>query len=251
MATELKWGYVDNDNVDQLAIASMLNTIISLTPESDLYGTEACRAIIVIQSGRLRNSTYKGRLPLTVDIAKKVGKYMGGQDGNWKQSAAFDQSPNNQIDDFVDIDMKWQPSEQYNKLYDVGVVWAQSYNTKKMFYPMFQTVYKDSTSVLNSLPTIIACCQLNKFLFRSHTNITGGQYTEQQIIERNNRFITQQAEGKFHGRYDISPNTYFTARDRELGYAYHCDVTIKAGMMVTVGQYTVTAERLSTTTQSA
>lgn len=246
MATELKWGYVDNDNVDQLAIAGMLNTVISLTPESDLYGTEACRAIIVTQSGRLRGSNYKGRLPLTVDIAKKVGRYMGGLDGVWKQMYAFDQSPNNQITDFYDIDKRWQTTEQYEKMYDVGVVWAQSYNTRMMFYPMFQTVYKDSTSVLNSLPTIIACCQINKFMFRAHTNITGGQYTEAQVIERNNRYITQQAEGKFHNRYEITPETYITGHDRVLGYAYHSDVTIKAGMMVTVGQFTVTASRIPT-----
>lgn len=251
MATELKWGYVNNDNVDQLAIASMLNTVISLTPESDLYGTEACRAIIVTQSGRLRNSNYNGRLPLTIDIAKKVGRYMGGADGNWKQTYAFDQSPNNQIDDFYDVDQKWQTTENYDKLYDVGVIWAQSYNTKKMFYPMFQTIYNDSTSVLNSLPTIIACCQINKFLFRAYTNITGGQYTEKQIIERNNRFVSQQAEGKFHNRYEITPNTYITERDNVLGYSYHCDVTIKAGMMVTVGQFTINADRLSTDIQSA
>lgn len=251
MAVELKWGYVDNDNVDQLAIASMLNTVISLTPESDLYGTEACRAIIVTQSGRLRNSQYKGRLPLTIDIAKKVGRYMGGQDGIWKQHLAFDQSPNNQIGDFYDIDQKWQPSAQYTKMYDVGVIWAQSYNTKTMFYPAFQTIYKDSTSVLNSLPTIIACCQLNKFMFRAHANLTGGQYTESQIMDRNNRYINEQVEGKFHKRFDITPNTYITEKDRQLGYSYHCDVTIKAGNMVTVGQFSINADRISAETTAS
>lgn len=246
MTTELKWGYVDNSTVDQHAIASMLNTIISLTPESDLYGTGACRAVIVTQSGRLRNSDYTGRLPLTIDIAKKVGRYMGGLDGAWKPNYAFDQSPNNQIDDFYDIDNTWHPKEHYDKLWDVGVIWAQNYNRQKQFYPAFQTIYKDDTSVLNSLPTIIACCQINKFMYRAWSNITGGQYTEAQIIDRNNRYINEQIDGKFGKRFEIVPNTYITDKDRQLGYAYHCDVQIKSGNMVTVGQYSISAARRDT-----
>lgn len=246
MSTELKWGYVDNGKVDHTAIASMLDSIITLTPESDLYGTGTCRALIVTQSGRLRNSNYNGRLPLTIDIAKKVAKYTGGLNGVWKQEYAFDQSPNNQIEDFYDVDNAWQPPSVRDRLWQVGVIWAENYSRNRLFYPAFQTIYKDDSSILNSFPTIIACCQLNKFMYRAWTNISGGVYTNQQIIERSNRSINEQTDGRFHNRFVITPKTYFTKADEQRGYSYHCDVTIQSGNMVTVGQYTINAERLVT-----
>jgi hypothetical protein len=75
VAGEIKkvWSWIEpNNEAEESSIAGMLRTIASTFPESEVFGTSCCRAIIVGQCGILLNGNYIRKLPLTYELADKV-----------------------------------------------------------------------------------------------------------------------------------------------------------------------------------
>lgn len=239
---ERGWGFVDPNQVDELSAIIALDRSISLFPESALFSTPACRAVIVPQHGVKLDTDYKGRLPLSLDVAEKVARYTGSE--VWKSNAAFDNSPNNHITNFTDINDLYMPDGKAEQYWSIGVIWAQNVDRTRAFYPAFSTVYKDDTSVLRGLPYIMAMCQTWKYAIRSwQINVGNGKLTKQQVIARSNDSIATDTEGKFDGRFVINPNTFYTPADVQRGYSWSCEITIAGNIMPTVGQYSIKVER--------
>ena len=245
------WGYVDVNVVDELSAITALDQSISLYPESTLFATPACRAVIVPQHGEMIGSEYRGRLPLSIDVATKVAMYAGAATGVWNSERAFDATPNNHITKFRDINDAYMTDTMYDRYWSVGVIWAQNVNRTTAFYPAFSTTYTDDTSVLRGLPFIMAMCQTWKYAHRSWTLNTGNQkLTKAQIISRSNESIANDVAGKFDQRFDIGVETFFTPADTQRGYSWSCNITIAGDIMPTVGIYNIIMERRGTTTAS-
>lgn len=239
---ERGWGYVDPNTVDELSAIIALDRTISLYPESVLFSTPACRAVIVPQHGIKLDTDYKGRLPLSLDVAEKVARYAGA--GSWRSNAAFDNSPNNHITNFRDINDLYMPDKKAEQYWNIGVIWAQNVDRTRAFYPAFSTVYKDDTSVLRGLPFIMAICQTWKYAIRSwQINVGNQKLTKPQIVDRSNESIIADTEGKFDGRFTISPKTFYTPSDEARGYSWSCEIVIGGNVMPTVGQYSIKVER--------
>ncbi len=248
---ERGWGYVDWQQVDELSAITTLDRAISLTPDSELFQTPACRAVIVPQHGYLIDSGYTGRLPLTIDVATKVAKYAGARTGVWKSEAAFDATPNNQITRFRDINDTYMSETMYDQYWDIGVIWAQNVNRTTAFYPTFGTVYSDDTSVLRSMVYIMAVCQIWKYAVFGWQAVVGNQkLTKEQLISRSNEVIIDNISGKFDDRFDIGVDTFLTKADEVRGYSWSCNITVKSNVMPTVGTYTIYAERRDGTAPS-
>lgn len=246
------WQLMPQNTLSQeISIGAMLAGAAQLLPESELYGTSACRCLIVGQSGKLADGSWAGWLPLTIDLAEKVARYMGAADGYWKQAYRFDDSPGNQVTAFVKVNNTYRNISNANRSWDANIIYVQNYSRDRLFYPAFQTVYDDDTSVLNSFLTMAACCNLERVAQSTWRDITGGEYTQEQVISRSNRLITERTEGRYDGRYVITPNTYYSQADVQRGYSYNADILIQAPSMVTVGQFTIIADRLDTATQAA
>ena len=43
-----------------------------------------------------------------------------------------------------------------------------------------------------------------------------------------NNMILQMVSGRYNGRVQVVPRTYFTAADDERGYSWHCEVAVYA-----------------------
>ena len=225
--------------------AGYLASMAKNYPEAEIYGTPVCRAAVVGRCGVLLNSEYRGILPLTIDVADKVSKYMGAAVGRWTGGAAFDESPNNQVSMFRDVNITWQPDNVYNDSWDNGLIWVQNFDRRAQFYPAFQTVYPDDTSVLNSLITMMACCELEKVAQRTWRELTGNsKLTKDQFIERSNALITSKTIDRFDGRFVVQPETFYTEADDARGYSWSCNIHIYANNMKTVGTFTVVAHRM-------
>lgn len=239
------WQYMpQNSLAEEISIGAILATTAQLYPESELYGTGTCRCVIVGQSGKLADGTWAGWLPLTIDLAYKVARYMGAADTFWKAAYAFDKSPTNQVTMFTKVNNTYRNIANANRSWDANIIYVQNYSRERLYYPAFQTVYTDDTSVLNSLLTMAACCYLERVAQSTWRDITGGEYTREQVVDRSNRLITERTEGRFDGRYVITPNTYHSKADENRGYSYSADILIQAPSMVTVGQFTIVADRL-------
>lgn len=236
-----------NTAAEESSIAISLRAAARNYPEAELFGTPVCRAVIIGHSGHLINSKYKGLLPLTIEFAKKCARFMGAGNGNWSTGLGFDMPPNNQITMFRDVNVTFKPASVRNQDWATGLVWAQRYDRKSLFWPAVQTVYDDDSSVLNSAITMMACVELQKVCQRAWRDLTGiSKLTADQFIERSDRLITAQTQrARFDDRFVIQPETYYTAADEQRGYSWSCKVNIYAPNMKTVGTYTVVAHRIS------
>lgn len=244
MAQQNSWGYVDMTGIDENSIASTLSDYFSLVPESLIDGTPVARMVLVAQHGLIRGQEKLGRQSMALDFAAKVAAWMGNQSGKWDKRFALDIGTNNRVFDFYDVNDTWKPQAVRHDMWDANLIWVEHYDRKSLFYPAFQTIYTDNTSILNNFAVMAACAQLKRVAYRSWTYLSGKNLTKEQLIEMSNRYISQAVEGVFHGKFEITPNTYLTESDNERGYSWHCDIELRGGTQRTVGKYTIIAERL-------
>lgn len=234
-----------NDTSSESSIAVVLKNAARLYPESVVYGTSVCRAIIIGQSGYLLNSVYKKLLPLTIEYAQKCARYMGAGTGMWKKGLAPDMPPNNRIMLFKGVNNPWVNTNVRGIDWDNGLSWAQSYDRRSLFWPGIQTVYDDDSSVLNSALNVIVAVELEKVAERVWRDLAGISYlTPDQFIARSDALIKANVAGKFDARVVIVPETFYTSDDDQRGYSWSCNIHMYAPNMKTVGTFTIVAHRI-------
>ena len=232
-------------NSEEYSAAIALRTRIQNFPESEYFGTSAMRGVIVGFSGRLKNSLYTGRLPLTAELLIKASRYMGASNGRWKSGSNFDGAPGSIINNMYDISTTWVPATVRNKFWSVGLNWVQAYGRRSFFFPAIKTVYPDDTSVLNSFNTVMAICQLNKIGDAVHREFSGVDHlSNTQLVERINAFVNNRVQGLFDNRYTIVPDCQITDEDALYGYRWTLDIKIYSPNMKTVQTFSVKSYRI-------
>lgn len=228
------------------SLAIALKTRLQMYPESEYFGTAVMRGMVVGRSGRLLQSQYSKRLPLTLEIARKAASYMGAGNGRWKPGFAFDAAPANNVTMFTDINVTYTPVAVRNKDWDVGLNWVQSFGRRSYFFPALKTVYDNDTSVLNSFFTAMAIVELEKVGERAWRQFTGSaNLTNAQLVERVKRFIVDNTIGRFDDRFVIEPDVYFTEADIARGYSWTTKIKLYGPNMKTVSVLSIEARRIS------
>lgn len=226
------------------SMAIALRAAARLYPESEIFGTPCCRAVVIGHSGKLLNSQWKDLTAMTVQVAEMVSSFMGAGDGIWATDRGFDTSPYNRVTMFKDVNATYKPDNVYDQDWDNGLVWVQNYDRNSLFFPAMQTVYDDNSSVLNSFINMAILIEVNKVCRRVWRQLTGGsKLTREQFIERSDELILAELDGRFDDRVIFVPRTYFTDFDKDLGYAWSTDVDTYLNNMMSVGTYTVKARR--------
>ncbi len=229
---------------EESSILVALRTAARLYPESEIYGTSTCRAFIIGQSGYLIDSTYKGLLPIVVELVAKLSKYMGAGNGIWSNQDAIDKSPNNQLTMFRDINMPFKPANVYARDWRNGLVWAQSYGRRANFVPAFRSVYDDETSILVSGINVLVACNLQRVAEEVWRDMVGdATLTNEQFIEESDNRINRKVRGRYDGRVVIRPETYFTEEDANNGFSNHCKIHMYGNNMKTQTTFTVVSHR--------
>lgn len=228
------------------ALAVALKTRLQMYPESEYFGTPVMRGMVIGRSGRLLQSQYTKRLPLTLEIARNSASYMGASNGRWKPGFAFDAAPANNVTLFTDVNVTYTPAAVRNKDWDAGLNWVQSFGRRSLFFPALKTVYDNDTSVLNSYFTAMAIVELQKVGERAWRQFTGSSnLTNAQLIERVKQFIINNVIGRFDDRFVIEPDVYFTEADIARGYSWTTKIKIYAPNMKTVSTLSIEARRIS------
>lgn len=234
-----------NTETEEVSIAISLKTAARNFPESELYGTPVCRAIVFNYSGYLIGSKYKKLLPLTIEFASKCAEYMSAGNGIWRPGYGYDLSPQNQIRLFRKVNCVFKPMSQRVRDWNNGMVWVQNFDRRSTFWPAVQTVYDDDSSVLNSAINMMIAVDLQKVAQRTWRELTGNSsLTAEQFRERSNRLIAEKVQGKYDGRVVVIPETYYTRADEQRGYSWSCKIHMYAPTMRTVGTFTVVAHRI-------
>lgn len=232
-------------NPEEYSVGIALRTRLQNFPESEYFGTSTMRGVIVGFSGLLKDSIWKGRLPLTAELNVKASRYMGALDGRWKNGFNFDGAPGSIVESMYDISSTWVPVNMRNKFWSVGVNWVQAYGRRSFFFPAIKTVYPDDTSVLNSFITVMAICQLNKIADAAWREFSGvANLTNSQLIERVNAFVKERVAGIFDERFVIQPDCQITDSDALYGYRWTLPIKIYAPNMKTVQTTYIQAYRL-------
>ena len=230
---------------EESSLAIALRTHIQMFPESDYFGTPALRAMIVGRSGTLVNSQYTKPLPIALELATKAATYMGAGNGHWKAGSSFDRAPNNNVTMFININVTFTPDSVRNTDWSNGLVWAESFDRSKNYWPALKTVYDNDTSVLTSFFTMMCVVELEKVGERARRQYSGASdLTNAQLAEKVNGFINDNVKDRFDGRYVIIPDTYFTAADVARGYSWSCSINLYSPNMKTVQTLSITAYRI-------
>jgi hypothetical protein len=233
-----------NSTSEESSLAIALRTAARLYPESEIYGTSVCRAIVIGHSGYLVNSRWKNLTPLTLEFAQKCARYMGSGTGIWNSKWSFDMPPLNQVSMFRDVNNTFKPVNVRTRDWTNGLVWAQSYDRRSLFFPAFQTVYDDDSSILNSVMNMMIAVELEKVVERVWRDLTGiTSLTNQQFIDRSNRLIEQRTRGRFDSRVIIEAETFLTPNDDQRGYSWRCNIIMYGNNMKTVGSFTIISRR--------
>lgn len=229
---------------EESSVAIALRTAARMYPESEIYGTSVCRALVVGHSGHLVNSKWTNLTPLTVELAAKCARYMGAGTGIWDSTYRFDMSPANQVTMFRDVNNVFKPATTRTRDWDNGLVWVQRYDRRALFFPGLQTVYDDDSSILNSAMNMFIAVELEKVAERTWRDLTGiSTLTNEQFIERSNRLIEEAVRGKFDDRVVIEADTFYTANDAQRGYSWSCNIVMYGNNMKTVGSFTIISRR--------
>jgi hypothetical protein len=226
--------------------ALLLMARVQSYPESDYFGTAVMRGLIMGRYGVLKNSAYKKKLPITIELAAMSSRMMGAGNGRWNQEALFDKAPNNQINMFRDINITFTSTKVRNKDWDVGLNWVQTSTRSTYFIPALQTVYNNDTSVLNSFFFAMVCVEMQKVAERVWRLFSGSISLEDPVLfDRVNRAVEERSVGRFAGLFKIVPAAYKTEADNARGFSYTLPISIYGNVMSTVATVELKAYRLS------
>lgn len=229
-----------------LSTAQALSAMVGTYPESVVYGTAACRANIVGGSGYLLSGTYSGIVPLSLQLAKTFAAYMGAANGQWNSTVPPDENPNNIITLFDNTNTSYMSATARNAAWNAGLIWAEAFDMQSQYFPALASVYTNDTSVLKAMMNVIIAVDLIKIAHQARRTLSGiSSLTSAQFVQRSNQLIINLVKGRYAGRVQVVPNTYYTAADTANGYSWSCAITMYANNMMTVGSATVIAQRMS------
>ena len=239
-----------NDATTESSMAVALRSALEMFPEATLFGTSVVRGAVIGQSGYLINSEYDKLVPATFEIAYNMALWAGSGDGRLKGRYSPDVEPNNRVKLLRDVNSPWKSERVRNKDWDNGLVWFQSYDWLSLFCPAMQTVFKDDTSILNSLLNMVICVEVEKVCFRTWRSLTGrSNMTNAQYEEASNELILENTKGRFDERVVIVPETYHSARDVKLGFKSSAKVHVYAPNMKSVAEFDVVGHRMEELSQ--
>lgn len=198
---------------EEISIAIALRAHYRLVPESTVYGTATCRAVIMGQQARIANSTWTKTVPTTYELMMKRAKYMGAEDGYRKNEFLYTTHPRNRIEYLrnKDISDTWAEDNVRNVQWVTGLVNISSSGMSENFFPAIQTIYDSSESILNSERIMTITGVIKRYAFRIWTELVGNdELTEKQFIERSNQRIIEMCLNRFGKNILIRPETYMS-----------------------------------------
>lgn len=234
---------------EQLAAGISIRTRVRSFPESEYFGTETMRCMIMTGSAKIRNSLWKKPVGVAYEVALKSARYMGASNGAWKNGANFDDAQNGGsiLEELYNPNIVWVPKSVRNRLWDVGLNWVHRFDRRQFSFPALKTVTANDTSVLNSYFTAMCIAQLNKVAHLAWRTFSGNSsLTNAQLADRVNDFVNANVKDRFDNRFIIRPQAYFTEMDTKRGFSWTLPIQIGAPGMRTVMTTYVQAYRYDT-----
>lgn len=228
---------------DEISRISALTAQLRSIPESEVFGTPACRAVVVGQTGEFNDGRLRGRHSMVFEIAHKLSAMMGKP--KWDELKAIDVNPNNRVELMKKVSDPWVYNRSNDTLWKQGVVFARSADIRNNTeYPATCTIYVDDTSVLRDIPTVMAAIAIEKIHHRAWAKFspTSG-LSDIRLLELCDRFVSEEAMKVFGERYVVRPNAKLTSFDQQNGRSWTLATDLYANKSKDIAYTKVTVVR--------
>lgn len=212
--------------------------------ESDTWGTPVCRICVVMQSGLLADDSYDSRVSNVFELAIKRAQYMGASDGILKPEFSYDSKGGNIIENMKDVSLAYLPQATKSKAWNGGLIYCQSFDMHRNFFPSTHTVYETDESVLTGDIFVQICCDLKlkaEQVWRIMTN--NSDLTPAQFAEEATKEMEKLVYGKYGTRVMVKPVVTFTPADTTRGYSWTMTVNVYGNVPKTVQQTAISVWR--------
>ena len=112
--------------------------------------------MVIGHAGQLLTEYPRPLVPMTFDFAAKVSNFMGA--AKWRDQYAFDLEDRKEVSILQRVNNTWKTPAGYDQSWENNLVYVQYGDRSNLFYPKFQTVYRDDTSVLNDAFVMMNWC---------------------------------------------------------------------------------------------
>lgn len=238
-------GYPRKSASEESSMAIGLRTQAQLYPESDYYGTPVMRCAIMGRVGKLRSSLWVDDVSPLLEVCGKMSAYLGAGNGQWRAGGNFSGAPGSVLSRIYDVNENYTPAAQRNRDWENGLNWVEAFDMQRNSIPALKTVYTNDTSVLTSVLTVYAICNLERIADQAWIQFRGrDDLTRLQLKEKVEGFVYKSIENKFDNRYQVIPEVFFTDADKSRGYSWQLRNNIYANNMLTVQTSHVRAHRM-------
>lgn len=207
---------------ESLSVGNALKTRAAMTPESEVFGTQALRAEIFGQAGYLTNTNINQIVPMTFWIAGKRASlhnatYIKGDPKGY---------PNSLVD--IYLEHNWVPADpdQKQMCWDACVNYFQYANMVDLFVPDVRTIYKYTSSVLSDMTFTDACIYLMYIVQKIWAKYAGVTLPAAHLFNSIKTDIEKAAFVAFDGKYQITATPYQTADEVQQGDIIHISTVI-------------------------
>ena len=146
---------------------------LRLIPESEKYGTPACRASIAMWNCAKINEESGEEFSHVLDIAYAFALLGGNAQGQLIKSNSPDHADNRLLRTMFNptVDLENDPLAAAN--FDNGAITLRPYNQEQLYRPALPTVYPHSDSVLKDLTTNFTAVNVEKIIADTWTLVSG------------------------------------------------------------------------------
>lgn len=166
--------YLVTKTQDELySTATMLNTRISMIPESDVYKSHACRASINLWNARYIDEPTWGRFTLNIDLMYAFALAGGGSDGKMFKAQMPDHAGNRILRIAHDPLVQFEADNPAANNLINGNITVTPITESQFCRPALPTVYDNINSVLKDLCNVWKCVCVEKILQDQWIQVSG------------------------------------------------------------------------------
>ena len=210
------------DMDSSISMATAVRSACLLTPESELYGTPACRGEIFGQSGYLNDTNVKAIVPATLWIMQKRAQY---HNTTFIKNTVKG-SPNNNVTIFRK--WNWTPfaKDQRQLNWDNGINYFQYADMQTLFYPDIRTIYTEETSMLSETTYTDAIVYLMYMIDKTWAEHSGRTIPSNQLYDLVTKAIEGKAYAAFGNLFTVTATMYQTEAEALAGFIHHIQVVM-------------------------
>ena len=201
-----------------ISVGTYLRTQAMLTPESELYGTQACRAQLFIQSGHLNDKNYTELVPYSFWLCERRCTF---------QNATFIKGdlgpdPNNRVTLFRDVNFIPYSKTQKELCFKNALNYCEHGRMDRHFFASVQSVYKNKTSMLADVWFVDAVIYLKYIIDWAWADTANASMPLPALSQLVTTKIRDAAVTAFGSKYTLTECEFYqTEEEALLGTTYH------------------------------